>query len=174
MGKKGFTHESAKNESKEWYTPVEIFNALGIEFNLDPCSPGAKICSWIPAKVHYTINDNGLMLVWRGNVWLNPPYGSDTPIWLHKLDWHGEGIALVFARTDVNWFHRYIPNADAICFIKGRVKFVPADDALEYICDNYVLTKKAGAGAGSMLVAYGKGNAQALKDSGLGLTLFIK
>ena len=36
----GFTHESTYNESKEWYTPRRIFDALGLEFDLDPCSPG--------------------------------------------------------------------------------------------------------------------------------------
>ena len=28
--KRGFTHESARNESVEWYTPPELFDALGV------------------------------------------------------------------------------------------------------------------------------------------------
>jgi len=37
----GFTHESARNESVDWYTPPELFDALGLTFDLDPCSPGS-------------------------------------------------------------------------------------------------------------------------------------
>ncbi len=169
MGK-GFTHESVVNESQEWYTPVEIFDALGIEFDLDPCSPGPKIVSWLPAKKHLTIEDNGLLAKWEGNVWLNPPYGKETPVWLNRLALHGKGIALVFARTDTKWFHDIAKKADALCFVKGRIKFVPADDALEYIWDNYEPTKGS-PGSASVLIAFGKDNVQALVKSGLGLTI---
>ncbi|KKN03459.1 hypothetical protein LCGC14_1107450 [marine sediment metagenome] len=165
----GFTHESTYNESKEWYTPKYIFDALGIEFDLDPCSPGMAIVPWIPAIQHYTVRDNGLIKKWHGSVWVNPPYGSDTPKWMQRLQQHGNGIALVFSRTDVKWFHSYIPKADAICFIKGRVQFVKESNATQYAKGKYVPC--GGCGAGSMLVAYGSSMAGALLKSGLGLTL---
>ncbi len=164
---KGFTHESSYNESKEWYTPKYIFDALGISFDLDPCSPGAEVVSWIPTQFHYTIKDDGLSSKWFGNVFVNPPYGSDTPHWMRKLQKHGNGIALVFSRTDTTWFHDYITSADAICFIKGRVQFVPAEKALFYADGLY--KPKGGCGAGSMLIAYGKHNVDALIKSNLGL-----
>lgn len=167
--KTGFTHESTYNESKEWYTPVGIFSSLDISFNLDPCSPGASVCPWIPALHHYTIEDDGLIKEWSGSVWMNPPYGSDTPRWMNKLCNHGNGIALVFARSDTRWFHDYVPKADAVCFIKGRVQFVPADKAVSYAYGNYNPT--SGCGAASMLVAYGKEMALALLKCDLGLSL---
>jgi hypothetical protein len=166
---KGFTHESTYNESKEWYTPTYIFNALCLGFDLDPCSPGSRIVPWIPALHHFTLKDDGLIKPWRGNIWLNPPYGSDTPRWFKKLALHGRGIALVFSRTDVSWFHDYVSQADAICLIKGRVQFVPADSAYDYIHNLY--EPKGGCGAGSMLVAFGIDNAKALFKCNLGLTL---
>lgn len=166
---KGFTHESTYNESKEWYTPTYIFDALGIEFDLDPASPGQKTVPWIPAKRHLTIEENGLLAHWDGNVWLNPPYGQDTPEWMNHLSMTGQGIALVFARSDTKWFHTYIPLANAVCFIKGRVQFVPADFANEYVLSDYV--PKGGCGAASMLIAFGENNAEALFRCGLGLTL---
>ncbi len=169
MGKKGFMHESKHNESKEWYTPTYIFDALGMHFNLDPCSPGKKIVPWIPADIHYTWKDNGLTTPWVGKVFMNPPYGNDTPRWFRKLALWGNGIGLVFSRTDVGWFHEYAPMADAICFIKGRIQFVPADFANEYVLSEY--KPSGGCGAGSMLVAFGEDNAKALFDCGLGLTL---
>lgn len=166
---KGFTHESTYNESKEWYTPREIFKALNIDFDLDPCSPGQDIVRWIPAQIHYTIREDGLTAKWFGNVFMNPPYGSDTPKWMHRLSKHGNGIALVFARPDTRWFHEYVPLADAICFIKGRIHFVPAEKAIFYADGIY--RPKGGCGAASMLVAFGKENAEALFKSNLGFAL---
>lgn len=168
---KGFTHESTYNESKEWYTPRTIFTALKVDFDLDPCSPGKNIVPWIPAINHHTIKDNGLLKEWYGRVWLNPPYGMDTPKWMERLSKHGNGIALVFARPDTRWFHNYIPLANAICFIRGRVTFVPADKADLYA--RGLWHTKGGCGAASMLVAYGSEMADALVNSRLGLTLFV-
>ena len=50
----GFSHESPVNESMEWYTPPEVFDALGVHFDLDPCSPGAGK-SFVPADRHLTV-----------------------------------------------------------------------------------------------------------------------
>ncbi len=35
---------------------------------------------------------------------LNPPYGEQTERWLAKLAKHGNGIALVYARTETKMF----------------------------------------------------------------------
>lgn len=182
---KGFVHESAHNETIEWYTPRWIFDALNVNFNLDPCSPGAEIVPWIPAKKHLTIVQNGLTAHWEGNIWLNPPYGTNTPDWLKHLSQTGKGIALVFARTDTRWFQTYVPKADAVCFINGRVCFVPNAKAKEYaekrfdpekyyVVDAKGKRVKKAPGAPSMLVAYGESNAQALFRSNLGLTMRVK
>ena len=166
---RGFTHESTYNESKEWYTPRRIFNSLGLGFDLDPCSPGQEVVPWVPARVHHTVEDNGLETEWFGRVFMNPPYGMDTPKWMKKLSEHGNGIALVFARTDTKWFHAYVPEADAICFIARRIGFVPYDKAQLYADGQY--QTGGGCGAASMLVAYGAEMAGALLRSKLGLTL---
>lgn len=120
-------------------------------FNLDPCHAIEKI-NWIPVANTYNINDDGLTKEWHGNVWLNPPYGKYTKAWLQRLDEHGNGIALVFARTDCKWFQDVCINANAILFLRGRVKFV----------DGMGKTGGSGAGSGSMLVAWGENNAIAL------------
>ena len=172
MPSNGFTHESTHNESKEWYTPKYIFDALGIEFDLDPCSAGREVTPWVPVKKHFTVRDDGFTQLWEGNVWMNPPYGSDTPKWMERLAVHGNGIALVFGRSDTQWFHSTVPRANAVCFIKGRVKFIRADDALVYSYGDF--TPKAPAGAGSILIAFGESNAQALINSNLGMVLSIK
>ena len=168
--KQGFTHESTFNESKEWYTPKYIFDSLGLEFDIDPCSPGKDVVPWIPAKKHLTISDNGLTSVWNGLAFVNPPYGMDTPAWMKRLSEHGNGIALVFSRTDTQWFHQYAVQADAILFVCGRIQFVRADMAQDYA--RGIKPSGAGCGAGSMLVGFGEKAYDALiQCDGLGAVL---
>jgi hypothetical protein len=156
--KKGFTHESTNNESFEWYTPPVILDALGLTFDLDPCSPGAGK-SFVPALKHYTIDDDGLTSPWAGTVWMNPPYGPLTPVWMKKMSEHRDGIALVFARTDVRWFQDYAAGVSLVCFVSGRIKFYKGD----------IVNQGGTPGAGSMLVAWGDKAAAALQASGLGV-----
>lgn len=156
---KGFTHESARNESMEWYTPAWVFERLCLEFDLDPCHP-KRLLSWVPAATAYTKDDDGLIQPWFGRVWLNPPYGPETTKWLAKMHEHRNGIALVFARTDTKWFHDYVAKADAICLMEGRVRFVDAKG------------KPGGSpGAGSMLVAWGDDCVEAVERGGFGLVV---
>lgn len=147
----GFTHDNANNTTVDWYTPKWIFNDLGITFDLDPCHPKDRI-PWIPTKKHYSLEDDGLLSPWEGNVWLNPPYGKYTSAWLSKMHTYRNGIALVFARTDCLWYHNYVAKADGILFLKGRVKFV----------DGLGKTGGGGAGCGSMLISWGKENTRKL------------
>lgn len=161
MGTRGLVHEAQRGESVEWYTPPRIFDALGETYDLDPCSPGAGK-SFVPADAHFTIEDDGLSQVWGKHrfVWVNPPYGAQTAKWMRKLAEHGNGIALVFARTDVAWFHEVAPRASAICLVKGRIHFYQGST------DNPGGTP----GAGSMLLAFGDRARRAVAQSGLGLT----
>ena len=147
-----WTHDSVNNKSVDWYTPPEIFELLGLEFDLDPCSPKGGV-PWIPVKQHFSIEDDGLAQPWSGLVWCNPPYGKQTSLWLKRCSEHGNGIALVFARTDTKWYHEYVSTADAVLFLKGRVKFV----------DGLGKTGGGGAGSGSMLIAWGDTGVAALK-----------
>ena len=163
MNKIGFAHESTSNISVDWYTPEWIFTALGLNFDLDPCQPLGGI-PWIPAKKFYTLEDDGLSSPWDGLVWLNPPYGKHTKSWLKKMHEHRNGVALVFARTDCAWFHNYCAHADAILFLRGRIKFV----------DGHGVTGGGGAGSGSMLIAWGEQAVNSLvKNKSLGMLVKI-
>lgn len=158
----GFLHDRSPAPSDEWYTPPEIFAALGLNFDLDPAAPPGGV-PWIPARTHYTRADDGLSRPWRGRVWLNPPYGRATAAWLERLADHGDGVALVFARSDTAWFQALAPKATAICFVAGRLKFVPGDGR----------EGSSSAGAPSLLVAYGLTCALAVAESGLGQTFLV-
>ena len=166
---KGFTHESQHNESKEWYTPPEVFEMLRFpHFELDPASPGKDIVPWIPAEHHLTIREDGLAVPWHNRVWLNPPYGQDTESWLKKLWKHGNGIALVFARTDTLWFHTIATHADALCFMSSRIKFIKPDPNHLTLQGTPDMRRKGNAGCGSMLLAYGQECADILIGSNAG------
>ena len=148
-------HHSAKALKNEWLTPPELIKTLG-EFDLDPCSPINR--PWSTAKNHFTIEDDGLALPGKGRVWLNPPYGNQTGVWLNKLHQHGNGIALVFARTETNFFFSHVWNsADALFFIRRRLFFYHVTG----------IRAKYDSGAPSVLIAYGNNNVLALQQSSI-------
>lgn len=154
-------HQSARMMKDEWLTPPELLKQLG-EFDLDPCSPIKR--PWDTAKIHYTILDDGLSKKWFGRVWLNPPYGRKAAKWLNKLAAHGNGVALIFARTETEMFFEHVwEKADALLFLRGRLYF------------HHVNGERADAnsGAPSVLIAYGQNNVTVL-ESVCHLGQFIK
>ena len=145
-----------KNDGKEeWMTPPYVVEALNTKFDLDPCSEEGSFARF--ADKVYTKKDNGLIQSWSGRVWCNPPYGNKAGDFLKKLKEHGNGIALIFARTETRvWFDHIWNDATALFFIKGRLAFYTKEG------------KKGGsAGSPSVLVAYGKENAELLKNCNL-------
>lgn len=146
--------ERTTETTVEWLTPPELVQCLG-EFDLDPCSP--VDAPFHHARTNYTIIDNGLSRPWFGRVYLNPPYGRHMELWLAKLKQHGNGIALIFARTETRTFFEHIWNdADGLLFVKGRIRFYHVSGQLG-----------GSAGAPSVFIAYGRENALALKNSGI-------
>jgi hypothetical protein len=109
--------------TSEWFTPKSIFEALGLTFDLDPCSPGPG--HWVPAKRIYTKADDGLRQPWHGFVFMNPPFGGrrDQVPWLRKFFAHGNGIAIVAARTSADWFHELVvPAASPSSFLAATIQ----------------------------------------------------
>jgi hypothetical protein len=151
----GGHHAPHRGQTDEWLTPPEILRALG-PFDLDPCAPVNR--PWDMAARHYTVEDDGLSQPWEGRVWLNPPYGPQTGEWLDRLADHGNGVALVFARTETEMFQRAVwGRADAVLFLAGRLYFHRPDGS----------RAAANAGGPSCLVAYGWPNLSTLRDCGL-------
>lgn len=150
-----FFNREKETSTDIWLTPPDIINSLGT-FDLDPCCPNNL--SWKTANTFYSIENgqNGLLLEWWGRVWLNPPY-SDWVSFIKKLKEHGNGIALIFARTETKGFFEHIwEDADSILFLKRRIKFIRHD-----------LSKCSSSTAPSVLIAYGKNNTISLEKSGL-------
>jgi len=154
---------SSETTKVEWLTPPELIRKLG-SFDLDPCAPINR--PWNTARKHYTKEDDGLKQVWKGRIWCNPPYGLQAAKWLERLVRHGDGIALIYARTEIDMFFRYVwERADAVLFIRGRLFFYHVDG-----------TKALNnSGAPSVLVAYGKNNVGALEDAEIdGCLIYLK
>jgi hypothetical protein len=118
-------HQSTHFQSDVWLTPPHIIEVLG-PFDLDPASPVER--PWPTATKHYTPIEDGLKQPWQGTIWLNPPYGLQIGEWLARLREHGDGFALIFARTETkSFFDNVWGGADAILFLKGRIAFYRGD-----------------------------------------------
>lgn len=149
-------HHGATNV---WLTPPEIIQAL-VPFDLDPCASIDQ--PWQTANKHYTIADDGLVQPWDGFVWCNPPFGPDAEFWLNRMVMHGNGIALVPARTETRWFIRTVwQQAWSVLFLHSRPHFHYPDGT----------RGKANSGAPICLIAYGRTAQLRLRSCGLVGTL---
>jgi hypothetical protein len=75
---------------------------------------------------------------------------------MKRLAEHGNGIALIFARTETaTWFEWVWPKATAVLFFRGRIAFCHVDGH----------RAQTSAGAPSALIAYGQHNSDVLKAS---------
>ena len=100
----------------DWQTPDAIYDALHKEFNFDfdPCPPDPE--------------RHGLRIKWGKRNFINPPYGREIGKWISKAYWESKDngalcVLLIPSRTDTEWWHKYILEADEIRFIRGRLKF---------------------------------------------------
>lgn len=140
----------------EWYTPPWLFDALGVVFDTDAASPGRLVVPWVPAINHIT--RDSLRATWEGSVWLNPPYGKRNSIrpWLEKMYRHSNGIALVPNRTGAGWWQDSAEEADALLFVRGKIRFLRPDGS-----------EGASPGYGNVLMAYGQACEDALMNCDL-------
>lgn len=126
-------HEQSVGATDEWYTPAHVFEAMGVEFDLDPAAPEcgghrlpfASWCRW-----WLSAREDGLTAEWRPGafVWLNPPFGGRNALvpWLERFFAHGDGVCLVPDRTSAPWWQAFAPRADAVLFVAPKIKFLDA------------------------------------------------
>jgi hypothetical protein len=134
------------------YTPSWIFEALKVEFDLDPAHPDHK--TNVPTKDYYTEINDGLALAWYGFVWLNPPFRG-SGIWADKFIAHNNGIMLCQISKS-KWYWNVWDKAEAIVAIPNNLKFEKTDGTTQTI---FMPT---------CLVAMGDKGKQALINSGIG------
>jgi ParB family chromosome partitioning protein len=124
----------------ERYTPsqyIERARTVMRSIDLDPasCDTAQAI---VKATTFYTIFDDGLSKEWNGNVWLNPPYHRELgPRFVNKLVTElatgriKQAIMLTNNSTDTDWFQEAVSACQAVCFVKGRIKFLKSDGVRE-------------------------------------------
>ena len=126
-------HVSNNSGENEWYTPgrfIEAARSVMGNIDLDPAS-SELANETVRATSYFTIEDNGLILEWFGNVWMNPPYSQPqitqfTELLSDKFD-SGEieqACVLVNNATETGWFQRMLESCNSICLLKSRVKFI--------------------------------------------------
>lgn len=126
-------HVSNNSGENEWYTPEKYIDAARYvmeSIDVDPASSDIAN-ETVKATKYYTIEDDGLKQKWEGNVWMNPPYAQPlvtefTEAFTNKwIDGEiHQGCVLVNNATETSWYQNMMKEADAICFIKGRIKFI--------------------------------------------------
>jgi hypothetical protein len=152
-------HEQAFGDTREWFTPPDLFDKLGLRFDLDPASPMSGPVPWVPAERFYSPRENGLIAPWQGRVWLNPPYGPAIVPFVQRLIVHGDGLLLVPARTETRWFQQALDGADVVTFLRERLWFTRADGY------------RGRASHASVLMAFGSECSAALRRVRLGWTV---
>jgi hypothetical protein len=149
-----FGHNLIDNgTSDDYYTPPFVFEALGLEFDMDVCAPAGGV-PWLPAKQSLSIIEDGLVTPWQGRVWCNPPYSLPNP-WIGKFIEHGNGVCLVQS-SRAKWWIRLWNEADAFVALPSDIKFITGKGDSKGIFMPVVL------------VAMGQENVLALQNSGLG------
>lgn len=153
------THQQRYGSKFEWLTPPWVFEALGVEFDLDPCSPMDR-STFVPARHVFTQNDDGLAKDWFGCVWMNPPFGTANGVhaWLHRFFSHGNGIGIIRADTSTSWWHQYVSQSSAVIFPKGRVRYINNNPGQE--------KAKGGPGFASAIFSAGQPCGEILAERG--------
>ena len=145
------SHQKTVGASQVHLTPSWIIECLK-PFDLDPCAADPR--PWDCARENYTAM--GLSKPWFGCVWLNPPFDRyQVARWIDRLARHGDGIALLHARTETEWFEPVWRHASAILFLADRIKFCRPDGS----------EQPANSGAPPVLVAFGDECAERLRTA---------
>lgn len=126
-------HRTNYSGDVEWYTParyVELARRVLGTIDVDPASNDIAQQTVCAAK-YYTAETNGLDKPWSGKVWMNPPFSRnligrfiDKIIEEYQSGRCTEAIVLTHNSTDTKWAASLFENAAALCFTRGRVRFV--------------------------------------------------
>jgi hypothetical protein len=129
-------HVANNNGNNEWYTPP-VFIAAAREvmgsIDIDPASSEVANRT-VGASTYYTEQSNGLAHEWKGCVWMNPPYAQpliaefcDRLVAQVKAGNTLQACVLVNNATETTWFQSLLGVATAVCFTRGRVRFLDPD-----------------------------------------------
>jgi hypothetical protein len=161
-------HEQAVGQTSEWRTPKFIFDALRLQFAVDPCAPmDGFYC--VPADRRLTMQDDGLRQPWgKGSAFVNPPWSGKRRAVVPWLEYfffkHDDGgVFVCVARTSCDWFHELVfPNAELLLFSAGKTRFAKPNGSFGEEPTN-----------GICLIGKGAVCCEALRKSGLGFCVIV-
>jgi len=153
------SHQRAVGKSQVHITPRWILDPLR-PIDLDPAA--AEPRPWDCARINWT--SGSLTRVWPPElfIFLNPPFDrSQVGEWISRLAQHGNGIALLHARTETEWFEPIWQHASGILFLADRISFCKPDGT----------EHPHNSGAPAILVAFGDEALSRLRRCGIAGTL---
>lgn len=106
----------------EWETPQDLFDRLNAihHFEIDLCATADNA----KCERYYSPEDDALTQEWTGVCWCNPPYGRTVGKWVEKAArCKAKVVMLLPARTDTQWFHKWVLPYGKVEFLPGRLKF---------------------------------------------------
>jgi hypothetical protein len=126
------------SKSDEWWTPkpvIELARETMGSIDTDPAS-NEHANKIIKAKTYYTIDNSGLHPdnLWSGNVWLNPPYGSNKDesarcfVARLRSELLAGNVSQAVTCLNLNsacahWFDTVWEHASTHCIWRGRINF---------------------------------------------------
>ncbi len=125
--------------NNEWQTPTDIIESARTVMGSIDCDPASNDDAQksVKAGVYYTKENSGLDYWWKGNVWLNPPYGRGEagPFIEHLVHEYlvvgGVNQAIVLLNTvyTSKWWRESGINGiySAICLPHKRLAFINPD-----------------------------------------------
>lgn len=137
----GYMPRAAKSD---WRTPPEVVDlvraALRGRIDLDPCANREALAGGLIGEKRNIFGPpdaSGLEEPWSGRVFVNPPF-DELGAWAAKCrrehELHGcEVVLLMPARTDTAYWHEHVSTANAVCFWRGRIRFVGAPAAAPFL-----------------------------------------
>jgi len=133
LARTGAVHVSHNSGENEWYTPCEYIEAarkaMG-SIDTDPASC-KQANTTVKATLFFDDKSNGLEQKWRGNVWMNPPFAQPLirqfaeAVAIKYADGEiKQAVVLVNNATETEWFRVMAAQTQAMCFPKGRIRFI--------------------------------------------------
>ena len=126
-------HVANNSGNNEWYTPeVFVIAARNVMGGIDTDPASSEVANrTVGATVYYTEETDGRTHEWHGRVWMNPPYaqpliGDFCAKLVAEIDAGRveQACVLVNNATDTAWFHDLFSRCSAVCFVRGRIKFI--------------------------------------------------
>ena len=119
------------SQKSDWQTPPEVFVPLNNRHQFTVDAAASKHNAMLPR--YWTVDDDAITMEWVGErIWCNPPYGREQIPFIRKAFERSADVSvlLIPSRTDTKIWHECIlhGNADKVDFIKGRIKFVGAQN----------------------------------------------